>query len=335
MTVGWGIVGTGTHADNVMAPAIALTKGARLVGVVSRDAERAQEFASRHGAGSGWSRYEDLLASPEVDVVLITTPNAQHYEQVIAAARAGKHVLCDKPLALTSQQAAGAVEACRSAGVKLGIDFQMRHCEAFREARRLIAAGIIGDVIVVQAEVSPGAIPLRGWRTDPSLAGLGAVNNIAIHIYDLLRYILDAEVAEVAAMLNTGRDPALEELAITLFRFDSGALVYVNGNQNIAFGQNDISIYGTAGRIVGRNLTRHLQEGDMQVVTANEDRVIPYSNMDAYVRVVADMTLAVTEGREPLGTGIDGLRSVQLTEAIACSAREGRLVALDTAHQSA
>jgi len=329
MTVGWGIIGTGRHADKFMAPAIAKTDGARLVGVVSRDPNRAREFASRHGASYAWSRYGDLLADPEVHVVLITTPNAQHYAQVLAAASAGKHILCDKPLALTSDQAASAVAACRSAGVRLGIDFQMRHCKAFRDARQLIAAGTIGDVIAVQAEVSPGANPLRGWRTDPSLAGLGAVNNIAIHIYDVLRYVLDAEVTEVAAMFNTGRERALEELAMTLFRFDSGALAFVNGNQNVPFQQNDISIYGTAGRIVGRNLTRHLEEGEMRIVTANQDRVISYSNSDAYARVVQDMTLAVAEAKDPLATGLDGLRSAQLTEAIAQSVREGRLVVLD------
>jgi 1,5-anhydro-D-fructose reductase (1,5-anhydro-D-mannitol-forming) len=317
-----------------MAPAIAQTDGARLVGVVSRSPERARDFASRHGASYGWTSYEDLLANPDVQVVLIATPNAQHYPQVLAAASAGKHVLCDKPLALTSYEAADAVAACRSAGVTLGIDFQMRHCAAFYDARQLIASRAIGDVIAVHAEVSPGVNPLSGWRTDSALAGMGAVNNIAVHIYDLLRYVLEAEVVEVTALFNTGKQPALEELAMTLFRFDSGALAYVNANQNVAFRQNDISIYGTGGRIVGRNLTRHLEEGELQVVTADEDRVVPYSNADAYTRVVLDMTRAVSEGKDPLATGTDGLRSVQLTEAIARSAREGRLVVVDGATQS-
>jgi 1,5-anhydro-D-fructose reductase (1,5-anhydro-D-mannitol-forming) len=327
MSIGWGIVGTGGHADRMMAPAIQATEGGRLVAAVSRDETRAREFAERHGAARAYTRYEDLLADPDVQVVLVTTPNAQHSEQVVAAARGGKHVLCDKPLGTSSTDAARAVEECRRAGVKLGIDFQVRHAASSAEARRLIRSGAIGDVVAVQAEHGPGRNPLRGWRTDPALAGLGSVNNIAVHTYDLVRYLLDSEVTEVVAMFDTGQTGDLETLAMATFRFESGPLAFVNANQSVPNFQNDFAVYGSSGRIVGRNLTRHMQEGELRVISGDgEETTTPYSTADCFQRVIADMNQAISEDREPLAGGVDGLRSVQLTEAVAESARQGRLV---------
>lgn len=329
MTLGWGILGTGGHADTAIAPAIAAQGGtARLVGVVSRDPARADEFARRHGAPHAYTKYEDLLADPGVDVVVITSPNGLHAEQAVAAARAGKHVLCDKPLATSSDDAARVVEECRQAGVRLGIDFQVRHLESSADTKRLIASGAIGEVLLGQAEHGPGRRHLVNWRTDPNLAGLGATNNLAVHAYDLLRYLLGSEVMEVMAMFDTGQSGDLEEMVTALLRFDGGAMAYVNGNQTVPHKQNDFVVYGTRGRIVGRNLTRHMQDGELRVITDQDEpeEVRRYATHDAFVRVVADMDEAVMSGREPLASGLDGLRSVELTEAIAESARQGRLV---------
>lgn len=326
--LGWGIVGPGRIADSAMAPAINTLKDGRLVAVTSRDRGRAEAFAKKHGAARAYTDYGEMLRDREVDVVLITTPNALHAEQAIAAARAGKHILCDKPLAMSAADAERAVQECRKAGVRLGINFQTRHQACFAETKRLIDAGEIGEVLVVQVEVSSGANPPSGWRTDLAMAGLGSVNNIAVHAYDLLRYLLSSEVAEVTAMFDVGRSRALERLAMTLFRFQNGTMAYVNGNQKTPNFQADIDIYGTKGRIVGDNLTRPFLEGALHVLTDKGETVTPYSNKDAYLRTVADFNDAVLHERDPGASGLDGLRNVQLTDAIARSAREGVLVEL-------
>lgn len=328
MTIGWGIVGTGRHADLLMAPAIAAVDDAHVVGVVSRDEARAREFAERHHAACAYTCYEDLLDNAEVQVVLITSPNALHADHAVAAAAAGKHVLCDKPLATRVDDAIRVVEECRNAGVRLGIDFQTRHAASSREARRLISSGAIGVPLLVQAEHGSGRNPLRGWRTDPGMAGLGVVNNIGVHVYDLVGFMLGDEPTEVMAMFDVGHAAALETLAITTLRFSSGALAYVNANQAVPNRQNDFVIYGSEGRIVGRNLTRHMQVGELGVIRGDgAEEWARYSTVDVYERVVADMNAAVSTGGEPLATGLDGVRSVVLAEAVAQSAREGRLVA--------
>jgi len=328
MTLGWGIIGLGRAADTLVAPAITADPNSRLVAVVSRDQARADAFAERHEASAAGTDYEAMLANPEVDVVAITSPNALHPEQAIAAAQAGKHVFSDKPLAPTSADAERVLGACASAGVRIGMDFQTRHHVCFQEARQIIERGEIGDIVSVQVDASPGDVPLGGWRTDPELAGFGAVNNIAVHIYDLLRFLIGAEVVEVAAMFEVGRKDALERLPFVLMRFSNGALAFANGNQLTKHPLNDIVIHGSTGRIDGRSITRPETEGTMRVLTSAGERVGDYSSHDAYMRTVRAFSDAVEAGREPNPSGLDGLRCVQLTDAIRRSAREGRIVGL-------
>ena len=328
MTLRWGIVGLGRAADTLVTPAILADQNSRLVAVVSRDQKKADAFAERHGGAAAGTDYEAMLANPDVDVVAITSPNALHPEQAIAAARAGKHVFSDKPLASTAADAERVLEACAAAGVRIGMDFQTRHHACFQEARQVIESGKIGEILAIQVDASPGDAPLGGWRTNPELAGLGAVNNIAVHIYDVLRFLVGAEVTEVSAMFEVGREEALERLPMVLMRFENGALAFANGNQRTPFPLNDIVIYGSTGRIDGRSITRPQTEGQMRIVTAAGERTGQYASHDAYIRTVRAFTEAVLAGRDPNPSGLDGLRSVQLTDAIRRSAREGCMVEL-------
>jgi 1,5-anhydro-D-fructose reductase (1,5-anhydro-D-mannitol-forming) len=334
--LGWGIIGTGGIANNAVAPAInALGGEGHLIAGVSRDRERADAFAARHGARRAYTEYADLLGDREVDVVYIATPNGLHAEQAIAAARAGKHVLCDKPLALTVADAMLVVDEFARAGRALGITFQTRYHTAFLEAKRLIEQGAIGDVLVVQVEVSSGANTLRSWRADPALAGLGSINNIAVHPYDLLRYLLGSEPTEVMAMTDVGRRTELERLVLTLLRFRSGAVAYVNANQLVPHYQPDIAIYGTKGRIVGVDCTRAFREGELRVLTEAGEQASKHSSKDAFGRIVAAFNDAVRQGRAPTPSGLDGLRCAQVTDAVIRSAREGKLVEVETAFDAA
>lgn len=330
MALRWGLVGPGRIAGNAMAPAIGRDPNSELVAVVSRDPGRAQAFAERHGARWAGTDYDAMLARPDVEAVLITTPNALHADQVVAAARAGKHVLCDKPLATGAADARRAVDACRQAGVRLGLNFQTRWQQAFRDARQVIASGEIGEVVAVQIDASPGRNPPGGWRTDPDLARLGSVNNIAVHIYDVLRFILQSEVVEVAALFDTPRRPGrIETLPMVLMRFANGALAYANGNQATPHPLNEMALYGTRGRIDGRNITRPEMDGEVTVVSEAGARTRPYSSRGCYDRTLAAFSEAVLAGRDPDPSGLDGLRSVQLTDAIASAALEGRVVEVE------
>jgi 1,5-anhydro-D-fructose reductase (1,5-anhydro-D-mannitol-forming) len=328
MALGWSILGTAGIADRSIAPAIAQLDGADLVAVLSRDRSRADDFARKHGAARAFTDYKELLSDSDVDVVYVATPNGLHAEQVVAAAAAGKHVFCDKPLATSIEDARRAVDACSAAGVKLGINFQTRHHRFVPQVRQALADGRIGDVLIAEVEVSPGRNPLGGWRTDPDLAGLGTINNLGVHGYDLLRCLLGQEIVEVTALLDVGRQALLETAALALLRFSGGALAYVNANQAVPNFRPDLVLYGTEGRIVGESVTRPGLDGQVRIVAGGEESSFETTSKDAFLRTVAAFQQAVVDDQEPDASGVDGLRSVELTDAIARSAREGRTVRL-------
>ena len=327
-TLGWGIVGLGRIAATEIAPAITASASGVLVSVVSRDQGRAEAFAREHGAASALDDYAKMLADPAVQAVYIATPNAQHAEQVIAAARAGKHVLCDKPLAVTVADAQRCVEECRSAGVGLGITFQTRFYDGMAEAAALVRDGGIGRVVTAEAQIGTrGNLP-KGWRTDPALAGMGTLNNIGVHALDILRYLIGSEVAEVAAMAGSEPGFEVDTTDLVLLRFGNGTLAQLNASQAVPHPRDDIALYGTEGRVLapqpvaaGPGRRRDLHHPRRRAgVPGLLPRLLP-----APIEAFAD---AVTGGRDPSPSGEDGLRSVELTAAIADSVRQGRVVSL-------
>jgi 1,5-anhydro-D-fructose reductase (1,5-anhydro-D-mannitol-forming) len=327
-TLGWGIIGLGRIAGSQIAPAIAACENSTLVSVVSRDRGRAEEFARTHGAATALDDYAKMLADPAVDAIYIATPNALHAGQVIAAARAGKHVLCDKPLALTAADARRCVEECRSAGVRLGIMFQTRYHDGLADAAKLVREGGIGKVVVAEVTMSGGRNLPKGWRTDPALAGLGTLNNIGVHALDVLRYLLGSEVAEVAALTDSEPGYRIDTTALVLLRFSNGALGYVHANQSAPHARDDIVLYGSEGRVLAGNLSRPGRDGTLSFITPAGKRSIPAGSHDAYRRVIDAFADAVAHGRDPSPAGEDGLRSVELTAAIAEAIAERRVVAV-------
>src|SRR5262249_15317917 len=152
--------------------------------------------------------------------------NAQHAEQAVAAARAGKHVFCDKPMATTVADAERIVRECEKAGVRLGVNFHNRFMPCFIDTRKIIESGEIGELQVVQVEASPGARPgarLGTWRTEVAAAGLGTTYSIGVHVYDILRYLLASEVTMVSAFFDTPKN-VMEETNLSLLRFANGVL---------------------------------------------------------------------------------------------------------------
>ncbi len=325
--LGWGIVGIGNIVRSTMAPAMVVEPECDLVAAVSRDQGRADEFAGRFGAPFAYTDYAEMLANPAVEAVFIATPNSLHSEQVVAAAEAGKQVLCDKPLGLDVPEARRAYDACAAAGVKLGVNFHNRQLPWVNDVARLIADGVIGQVEAVQLHVASGPRHYDNWRADPVMAGLGSVHNVGVHGLDFLRVLLAAEPVEVMAMFDeapgSGR---VEMLALLTLRFDNGVLVHYNANERLANPLTDIVIYGTKGRIVGRSFTRSRADGVLSVLTDEGETETSYPAPEAHRLSLVAFTRAVLHDLEPNPSGLDGLRSAQVCEAIRRSATEHRLV---------
>ena len=323
---GWGLIGTGRIAEDRMLPGINSYEGNQLIGVVSRDAGRANDFARRFNAKHAYISYDDLLRNPEVTVVAIHTPNSLHAEQAIAAARAGKHVFCDKPMATSVADAERIVRECEKAGVMLGVNFHNRFMPCFIETKRIIDSGEIGKVLMVQVEASAGpaaASVSASWRGDPALAGLGTSMNVGVHVYDILRYLLSSEIVQVSAMFDAAPG-VMERTSLATFKFANGVMAQLNVNQTTPNAHNDFVIYGDKGRITGKGLTRSRAGGELQVITNDgASRSTAFSAVNAHAACVVGFSKAILEGSAPVASGIDGLRSVQLTDAMGKSAWEG------------
>ncbi len=332
--LGWAIVGIGAHADRYIAPAIRKASGARLVAVYSRDQARSAGFAAKHGALGGYASFEALLADPRVNVAYIASPNSLHAPQTIAAARAGKHVLCEKPMATTVADARAMIEACAEAGVKLGVGFHLRHHPAHLDARSYIVRGDLGEVTGAWAQwctafgLPAPRVGLRTWWDDPALAGGGVVVGWGGHVLDLLRFLLGREVVEVAAFTDAAEERPLEERASILLRFQGGVQGVIATSLRSPAGRNDVAVHGTLGSVFSLGTQTAGFRRELALVKETVSQRTEYLMGDMYLAEVEAMCQAIVDDREPTASGWDGLKVVEITEAIYQSQRERRTVEL-------
>ncbi|MBI2832747.1 MAG: Gfo/Idh/MocA family oxidoreductase [Chloroflexi bacterium] len=329
---GWGIVGTGWLASNYIAPALAKATNTRLVAVYSRDKSRGADFAAKHGAERSYDSFDMLASDPDVKVVHLTSPNALHAEQTIRLAEAGKHVLCEKPMAITVADCERMVEACRKNKVKLGLGFQNRHHPAHIEARRLIQSGATGKIALASVQYSRSLNKsLSGWRAEPAMAGAGALVGMCIHCLDLLRFLLGQEVETVVALTDekwTGLP--LEETVLVILKFENGPFCHVVSGMHIPRSYNDVVIYGTKSRITGSCTVGMPLQGKLLVLSdaSTSGMEVATSEIGNFIAEIEAFNRCIEEDREPNASGADGLEMVRLTNAILESSKQGKAVRL-------
>ncbi len=223
------IAAFGLHAVRRLMPGFALAQNCRVVALSRRDPQKAREAAAPYGIPNVFGSTEELCRCPEVDAVLVTTPNACHRADVLTAVAVGKPVLCEKPMGMNAEECRAMVESARKAGVLLGMAQIFRFEESTRRLRERIAAGEIGKPLFARAEFS--FLPTnhgRTWIYDRSVAGGGPIADIGVHCIDALRYILQDEVQRVTAVGRSDeRSGDVEAAAILTLAFRRGTLATV------------------------------------------------------------------------------------------------------------
>src|SRR5882757_9313430 len=198
---GWGFIGASTIAAQHMIGAVRAQPGHDVVAVASSSAERARAFAAEHKIAGAYDSVAALLADPAVQAVYISTTNELHRDQVLAAAAAGKHVLCEKPLALTVDDARAMVRACAAARVTMATNHHLRNAATHRKIRELVQGGAIGKPLFARVFHAVYLPPhLQGWRLDKPQAGGGVILDITVHDIDTLRFLLDAEPVDAVGI---------------------------------------------------------------------------------------------------------------------------------------
>lgn len=255
-TIRWGIVGCGDVTEVKSGPGFQRADRSALVAVMRRDGARARDYARRHGVPRWYDDADALVADPEVDAVYVATPPSSHLEHALRAARAGKPVYVEKPMARDHAECRAMIDGCRAAGVPLFVAYYRRALPRFLAIRDLIAAGAIGEPRYVTValhqplaaeELDPRALP---WRVDPAVAGGGRFVDLASHMLDFLDFVLGPIAdAHGVASNQAGRYPA-EDVVSGTFTFASG----VQGSGVWCFSAFDrgdrTEIVGSAGRIV-------------------------------------------------------------------------------------
>jgi predicted dehydrogenase len=226
----FGILGFGLHAVKRLMPGFELAQNCRVTALSRRSLEKATASARQYDIPLAFDSAEDLCRSPEVDAVLVTTPNACHLDDVLLALRCGKPVLCEKPMGVNAGECRKMVEAARRAGLLLGIAQVFRFEESSALFRDRVAAGQIGKITFARSEFSfsAGTTHARTWIHDPAVAGGGPIADVGVHCVDALRYILQDEVLRVSARGRHDLGPAaVESAAVLALEFSRGTLATV------------------------------------------------------------------------------------------------------------
>lgn len=331
MSVKWGLIGSSTIARQFMIDAIRAQPDGEISAVMSSNPGRAMAYAMENGIPAAVSSLDALLGS-DIDAVYIATTNELHFEQALAAARAGKHVLCEKPLALTSDDARKMVAAAKAAGIVLGTNHHLRNAGAHRAMRDAVAAGRIGNPIAARVFHSV-YLPenLQGWRITRPEAGGGVVLDITVHDADTLRFVLGDDPVEVSAFTQSAgmAGSGLEDGAMCLWRFKSGLIAQSHEGFTTRFADTGFEVHGSRGSLIARDVMTQKPAGSVLLRTASGEEQLSFDREDLYTRSVRGFHAAVRGEGQPPATGEDGIWSLASAEAALQSAASGKTVKID------
>lgn len=339
----WGVIGSGGIARRRTIPeGILPAANAALAAVYSRDARNNAAVAREFGARAVGS-VADLVALDAVEAVYIASPPAAHLEQVTACARAGKHVLCEKPLGVTLAEAEAMVAVCREAGVRFGTAFMMRFSAQHRAALELLRGGRLGKPVFGRAQLSCWYPPIPGaWRQVPEIGGGGSLIDLGGHCIDLLEMFLGPVRALTCLTNRTIHEYPVEDSAVVSLVFESGALGSVDAFFCIPdeASRNRLEVYGTRGSILAEGTIGQEPGGTMRAllgtgegaydpgqVRGTEPGVpIMPEPVNTYRAEIEEFGRAIAEGRDPVNDGALGIRSQRVLAACYESARSGAAV---------
>jgi UDP-N-acetyl-2-amino-2-deoxyglucuronate dehydrogenase len=336
--IGFGIIGTGAIAG-LHAAAIHACEDAELLAVCSSSEERAAEAAKKFGVPADY-KWDEFLDRKDIEIVAICTHSGNHLEPAIAAAKAGKHILLEKPIEVSVERADELIAACKSAGVKLGVIFQNRLKPGYLQLKEAVEKGLLGKLLMGTAAINwyrdPSYYSSSSWKGTISGDGGAALINQGVHTIDLLLDIMgevDAVFGQVRTMVH---DIEGEDVGAALINFKSGAIGTITGGTALYPGNPErLEIYGErgnvileAGKIVAWNVqgsTGEMPASEIGGSGASDPMAIDYR---LHLGQVQDMVDAVRENREPLVTGQDAKQSLALILGIYQSSLEGRQIML-------
>ncbi len=330
--VKWGLIGASNIARDWLVDAINRHPESDVKSVLSSSKERAQDFARAKGIKIATTDIEEILGDPEIDAVYVSTTNDRHHDEVIAAARAGKHILCEKPLALSVNHAESMVEACTKAGVVLATNHHIRNHESHRTIKTLIDNGDIGSINSIRmffAVMLPDN--LKTWRIYNKAAGAGAILDLTVHCADTLRFYTGRDPKRVIAFSATvGDGPKdVEDGVMSVWEFPDNIIAQCHDSLVVPHAGTGVEVHGTKASIFAPDTLWQKASGKVVLRNAGGEKEIPFEKKVPYDRTIADFVLAMRGQGNPSASGRDGLWSLKLGLAVQQSAAKGRAVEIN------
>lgn len=327
----WGLIGASTIAAEHMIGAIRASTGNTVSAVLSSDAARGAAYAERHGIGRAETDLDTLLADESLGAVYISTTNEKHFAQAMAAIAAGKHVLCEKPLAMTLAEACGMVRAAADAGVVFATNHHLRNAGSHLKIRELIAAGRVGEVQAIRVAHAVHLPPhLQGWRIDNPAAGGGVIPDIVVHDADTVRFHLQEDPVDVVAIERSeSLGQGVEDSVMSVWRMPSGVLVQTHEGFTIRHAGTSLEVHGTHGSIIAKGVMTQQPVGEITLRTEAGDEPVSFADHNLYARSMGLFMDAVAGRGTPSATGEDGVKSLAVALAVKEAAITGRRIAVD------
>ncbi len=330
--LGWAIVGLGSLSIYEILPAFAKCEKSKVVAFVSGHPDKANKLALRYGVNPkniyNYQNYDSIKDNPEVDVIYIVLPNGMHAEYTVRGLQAGKHVLCEKPMANSPAECQQMIDAAKKADRKLMIAYRCRYEPFNREAIRIAQSGDLGPTQMILADAGFNAGDPTQWRLNKQLAGGGSMMDIGIYALNAARYLTGQEPNEVNAMIySTPGDPRFKEVEehVTFqLRFPSGILANCSSSYGY-FHQSHFRVMGTEARLCMDPATWYsglrmwIERG-----STIEQKDLP--EVDHFAAEMDHMSDCVMQNKQPLTPGEEGLRDLTLISAIYEAARSGKSV---------
>jgi xylose dehydrogenase (NAD/NADP) len=326
----WGVLGCARVFERRMVPAFAAAEGNMLVAVASRSQDKADQMAAKHGALRGYGSYEALLEDDSIDAVYIPLPNDLHREWTLRALAAGKHVLCDKPAALSYADAVTMASVAEKAGLRLQEGFMYRHHPQHTRLQEIVTSGEIGNPVHIHASCTYLAdLSHRdNIRWNPSQGG-GALLDVGVYPVNAARLYFRQEPLAVFASSTWDTLTGVDLHTTAVLEFPEGRTATIVGGFDQAFSTR-LEINGSKGTAV---CGRAFQVGEngvpLSVTVAEELRTESFPHCDQYAHEVEHFAACIRDASQPLWPAENGTAQARVTEALCLSAREKRRVLLD------
>lgn len=272
--VKWGVIGAGGIADRRTMPGIELAENAEIYAVMEVDMPMAESLKDKYKAVKAYDNEIDLLADPNIDAVYIASPVIYHKKQAMMAADKRKHILLEKPIALTIEEGNEVIDYCKSKGVLLATGFMMRFHAYHQAMKKLVEEGKIGQIVSCRAQLTCWYPDIPGnWRQAKATSGGGALMDMGVHCLDLIQYITGYKAKRAAGMFSTLTfDYEVEDSGALLVELENGAICHIESNFNIpdAAARGRFEIYGTKGSMLAEGTISQIEGGRLDVMISDD-----------------------------------------------------------------